>query len=244
MPPGRILALSFVLALCKVSRTDAPLVADSLLNFMSGSVRTNTLKVTSATPKQPILLLTGADLESEDEVGLVIEVRGSMTYTLTGQWQHGDEPGDVVHLTDSTASLAACAVAVPESSATCVNATGRPEVPVGPVAHRERVASDRFRIHLQAPLPRARACRRAEEEQIDRYVSMHSSERASYERRPFRRQVDFWAFSLTAAVAWDLHPREGAPSGWGKSVHLHQSGDPRRGSEFAPRGGRGREARS
>ncbi len=96
----RILALSFVLALCKVSRTDAPLVADSLLNFMSGSVRTNTLKVTSATAKQPILLLTGADLESEDEVGLVSKY-GGVTYTLTGQWQHGDEPGDVVHLTDS-----------------------------------------------------------------------------------------------------------------------------------------------
>jgi len=57
---------------------------------------------------------------------------------------------------------------------------------------------------------------RAEEEQIDRYVAMHSSERASFERRPFRRQVDFWAFSLTAALAWDLPPREGAPSGWGK----------------------------
>ena len=95
----RILALSFVLALCKVSRTNAPLVADSLLNFMSGSVRTNTLKVTSETASQPILLLTGADLESEDEVRLASEYGGA-TYTLTGQWQHGDEPGDVVHLSD------------------------------------------------------------------------------------------------------------------------------------------------
>lgn len=95
----RILALSFVLALCNVSRTFAPLVADSLLNFMSGSVRTNTLKVTSETASQPILLLTGADLESEDEVRLASEYGGA-TYTLTGQWQHGDEPGDVVNLSD------------------------------------------------------------------------------------------------------------------------------------------------
>ena len=49
----RILALSFVLALCKVSRTFAPLVADSLLNFMSGSVRSNTLHVTAETASQP-----------------------------------------------------------------------------------------------------------------------------------------------------------------------------------------------
>ena len=95
----RILALSFVLALCNVSRTFAPLVADSLLNFMSGSVRTNTLKVTSETASQPILLLTGADLESEDEVRLASDYGGA-TYTLTGQWQHGDEPGDVVNLSD------------------------------------------------------------------------------------------------------------------------------------------------
>ena len=64
----RILALSFVLGLCRVSRTLAPLVADSLLNFMSGSVRSNTLRITAETANQPILLLTGSDLESQDEV--------------------------------------------------------------------------------------------------------------------------------------------------------------------------------
>ena len=95
----RILALSFVLALCKVSRTFAPLVADSLLNFMSGSVRTNTLRVTAETASQPILLLTGSDLESQSEVDLVTHYAGA-TYTLTGQWQHADYGGDVVHLND------------------------------------------------------------------------------------------------------------------------------------------------
>ena len=59
MPPTEIngasrrtIALAFVLALCEVSQTRAPLVADSLLNFMSGVVRSNTLRVTatSATP--------------------------------------------------------------------------------------------------------------------------------------------------------------------------------------------------
>ena len=43
----RVLALSFVLALCAESRTYAPLIADSLLNFMSGTVRRNTLRVTA-----------------------------------------------------------------------------------------------------------------------------------------------------------------------------------------------------
>ena len=96
----RILALSFVLALCKLSRTLAPLVADSLLNFMSGSVRTNTLRVTSETSSQPILLLTGSDLESSKEVDLVQRYAGA-TYTLTGQWQHVDHGGDVVNQTDA-----------------------------------------------------------------------------------------------------------------------------------------------
>ena len=96
----RILALSFVLGLCKVSRTLAPLVADSLLNFMSGSVRTNTLRVTAETASQPILLLTGSDLESQSEVDLVGRYAGA-TYTLTGQWQHTGQGGDVVNLTDA-----------------------------------------------------------------------------------------------------------------------------------------------
>ena len=95
----RILALSFVLALCKVSRTYAPLVADSLLNFMSGSVRSNTLRVTAETASQPILLLTGSDLEAQREVDLVAQYAGA-TYTLTGQWQHTSHDGDVVNLTD------------------------------------------------------------------------------------------------------------------------------------------------
>ena len=95
----RILALSFVLGLCKVSRTLAPLVADSLLNFTSGSVRTNTLRVTAETASQPILLLTGSDMESQSEVDLVARYAGA-TYTLTGQWQHTAHGGDVVNQTD------------------------------------------------------------------------------------------------------------------------------------------------
>ena len=103
----RILALSFVLALCKVSRTFAPLVADSLLNFMSGSVRTNTLRITAETANQPILLLTGSDLESQSEVDLVTRYAGA-TYTLTGQWQHIDYGGDVVHQNDARKVALVC----------------------------------------------------------------------------------------------------------------------------------------
>lgn len=103
----RILALSFVLALCKVSRTYAPLVADSLLNFMSGAVRTNTLRVAAETASQPILLLTGSDLESRQEVELVARYAGA-TYTLTGQWQHVDHGGDVVNQTEARQVSLAC----------------------------------------------------------------------------------------------------------------------------------------
>jgi hypothetical protein len=105
----RILALSFVLGLCEESKTRAPLVADSLLNFMSGSVRTNTLRVTAQTASQPILLLTGSDLESNRDADLVAEYGGA-TYTLTGQWQHTSEGGDVVHMTDprKVALLCSC----------------------------------------------------------------------------------------------------------------------------------------
>ena len=96
----RILALSFVLGLCKVSGTRAPLIADSLLNFTSGLVRTNTLRVTAETASQPILLLTYSDVEAETEVDLVRRY-ANVTYTLTGQWQHTSQGGDVVNQTDA-----------------------------------------------------------------------------------------------------------------------------------------------
>lgn len=87
----RVIALSFVLALCKESRTRAPLVADSLLNSMSGSVRRNTLIVTVRNSEQPILLLTSADLESPTEAATVAEVGGAV-YTMTAP-----DAGDLMH---------------------------------------------------------------------------------------------------------------------------------------------------
>lgn len=97
----RVLALSFVLALCAESRTYAPLIADSLLNSMSGAVRRNTLRITAENSNQPILLLTGADLEALTEVDIVTQY-GNATYTLTGQWAAIDagEGGDVVNWTE------------------------------------------------------------------------------------------------------------------------------------------------
>lgn len=96
----RVMALSFVLALCIESQTRAPLIADSLLNFMSGTVRRNTLQVTSEHSNQPILLLTGSDLEAISEVETVIRNAGA-TYTLTGQWDaiEAGSGGDVVNWT-------------------------------------------------------------------------------------------------------------------------------------------------
>lgn len=105
----RVLALSFVLALCIESRTHAPLIADSLLNFMSGTVRRNTLRVTAKNSSQPILLLTGSDLAAPSEVETVNRFAGS-TYTLTGQWHAIDagEGGDVVNWTDQRQVSLAC----------------------------------------------------------------------------------------------------------------------------------------
>ena len=107
----RVLALSFVLALCDESNTQAPLIADSLLNFLSGSVRHNTLRVTSEHSRQPILLLTNSDLEASTEVA-VVEKHAGATYTLTGQWDAigAGTGGDVVRRTQDklVALLCSC----------------------------------------------------------------------------------------------------------------------------------------
>ena len=107
----RVLALAFVLALCIESRTEATLIADSLLNFMSGAVRRNTLKATTENSSQPILLLTGADLEGQSEIETV-ENKAGVTYTLTGQWDAVDAGGggDVVNWTthEPVAVLCSC----------------------------------------------------------------------------------------------------------------------------------------
>ena len=58
---------------------------------------------------------------------------------------------------------------------------------------------------------------RDDDEAINRYVAMHSGERESVERRPFRRQVDLWAFSIATALALKLELREGPVGRWGKS---------------------------
>ena len=65
---------------------------------------------------------------------------------------------------------------------------------------------------------------KSEEAQIGRYVAMHSSDRASVERRPFRRQVDLWAFSIVAALAWDLAPQDGPPTSWGNIFNYTNNG--------------------
>ena len=96
----RVLALSFVLALCTESKTYAPLIADSLLNSMSGAVRRNTLRITAENSRQPILLLTGSDLEATTEANTITQYANA-TYTLTGQWAAIDAGGggDVVNWT-------------------------------------------------------------------------------------------------------------------------------------------------
>ena len=125
----RVLALSFVLALCMESRTDAPLIADSMLNFMSGAVRRNTLRVTAQNAKQPILLLTGSDMEAASEVEAVGQYAGA-TYTLTPQWEAGlaARDGDVMRETASGLVSLVCPCGPRQYCDTCerVGQAGRP----------------------------------------------------------------------------------------------------------------------
>ena len=64
---------------------------------------------------------------------------------------------------------------------------------------------------------------RDQEDEINRYVAMHSGDRESIERRPFPRQIDFWAYCVAAALALDLEPRNDPVSRWGKNfIYTYQ----------------------
>ena len=52
------------------------------------------------------------------------------------------------------------------------------------------------------------------EDDVQRHVQMHQT--ASPERAPFRRQLDFWAFSMTTALAQGLDPLDQPSSTWGR----------------------------
>lgn len=52
-------------------------------------------------------------------------------------------------------------------------------------------------------------------EDIRRCVRQHQPVSATVERAPFRRQLDFWAFSLVAAICSRLTPLESPSSKWG-----------------------------
>ena len=49
---------------------------------------------------------------------------------------------------------------------------------------------------------------------VQRYVLAHQTA-ATHDRAPFRRQLDFWAFSVGVALARDLTPLDGPSSKWG-----------------------------
>ena len=58
---------------------------------------------------------------------------------------------------------------------------------------------------------------RENEDGINRYVAMHTTDRTNVENRPFPRQVDLWAFCIATALALKLTPRDGRVSQWGKT---------------------------
>lgn len=50
---------------------------------------------------------------------------------------------------------------------------------------------------------------------IELFVAQHQKGSVSSERAPFRRQLDFWAFSFGTALAKSLEPLDGPSSRWG-----------------------------
>ena len=51
---------------------------------------------------------------------------------------------------------------------------------------------------------------------VERYVMQHQKGAVSPERAPFRRQVDFWAFSIAVALASGMPPLREGSSTWGR----------------------------
>lgn len=63
----------------------------------------------------------------------------------------------------------------------------------------------------------------ADKEKIETYVAKQSRTRGDVESVPFPRQVDFWAFSICAALAKDLPPKGGTVSRWGtRFIYAYQ----------------------
>ena len=50
---------------------------------------------------------------------------------------------------------------------------------------------------------------------VERCVLQHQKGAASPERAPFRRQIDFWAFSVVVALGGGMAPLKGESSTWG-----------------------------
>ena len=50
---------------------------------------------------------------------------------------------------------------------------------------------------------------------VERFVQQHQTGGTTAERAPFRRQLDFWAFSVVTAIAQGLSPLPEPSSKWG-----------------------------
>ena len=99
----RALAIAFSLSLAECSSSKNPLVADSLLNVLAGSVLYKMLNylVSGEYVAQPIIFGTGQDFLQEDIRHLILS-RAGKSYTLTSQAAAG---GDVLIRTPNTEQL-------------------------------------------------------------------------------------------------------------------------------------------
>lgn len=99
----RAIGVSFILAMAEETQSRIPVVADSLLHSMSGSVKRKIVDYLSAGDRmgQVILFATRSDLADED-VATLVRGRVGKTYTLTSQAHAG---GDVLRRTPEAAHV-------------------------------------------------------------------------------------------------------------------------------------------
>ena len=69
--------------------------------------------------------------------------------------------------------------------------------------------------HLVSSHAHALRLPKALKSDVERYVLQHQKGAANPERAPFRRQIDFWAFSVAAALGSGMAPLTGESSTWG-----------------------------
>lgn len=110
------------------------------------------------------------------------------------------------------------------SFATCASGEDKPNIRNGRDANQEEKLTTGDFAQMFTAKSHSLSLPREDEEKINLYVAKQAGAQKDFEQRPFPRQVDFWSFSIAAALAWQLAPREGSVSQWGKNFVYSSQG--------------------